>query len=76
MRFADGAEGEADLQDELWGDMFEPLKDKKLFAAFRIDPDLDTLVWPNGADFAPEFLYQQVRPEYTLSFVDGQTRPR
>lgn len=56
LRFNDGAEGVVDLKDELYGEMFEPLKDIKKFKSFRIDPELETLVWENGADFAPEFL--------------------
>ena len=66
LQFADGVEGEVDLESELWGDVFEPLKDKLLFAEFALDPELETVVWPNGADFAPEFLYQKLRPEYEL----------
>lgn len=56
LRFNDGAEGVVDLKDELYGEMFEPLNDIKKFKSFRIDPELETLVWENGADFAPEFL--------------------
>jgi hypothetical protein len=66
LKFLDGAEGEVDLKDELWGEMFEPLKDKDLFAKFSVHKELDTIVWPNGADFAPEFLYQKLRPDYSL----------
>jgi hypothetical protein len=58
LRFADGAEGEVDLANELDGDVFEPLRDRSYFQKLRLDPDLHTIVWPNGADFAPEFLYQ------------------
>ena len=66
LRFADGVEGEVDLEKELWGEVFEPLRDRTTFGNFQLDEELDTLVWPNGADFAPEFLYQQLRPNYTL----------
>ncbi len=62
VRFADGTEGEIDLQGELWGEVFEPLKDKARFAEFVLNEELETIVWPNGADLAPEFLYQQLRP--------------
>jgi hypothetical protein len=61
LRFADGTEGEADLAGELWGEMFLPLRDPAEFRRLRIDPDLHTLVWPNGADLAPEHLYTLVR---------------
>jgi len=60
IRFADGIMGELDLEEELHGRMFEPLKDTAVFEQVRVDPDLDTITWPNGADFAPEFLYQKI----------------
>ena len=56
LRFADGASGEIDLADELIGPIFEPLKNVETFRRFKLDEELHTLVWPNGADFAPEFL--------------------
>jgi hypothetical protein len=61
VRFNDGSEGEVDLSNELDGPMFEPLKDPEVFAQVRLDPDTHTLVWPNGADLAPEFLYKHAR---------------
>ena len=60
VSFEDGTHGEIDLESELWGEMFEPLRDPDRFRAFRLDPELHTIVWPNGADLAPEFLYEQV----------------
>ena len=66
LRFSDGTEGEINLEKELWGEVFEPLKEKNVFSAFSVDPELNTIVWPNGADFAPEYLYQKLRPNYTL----------
>ncbi|HYM99336.1 MAG TPA: DUF2442 domain-containing protein, partial [Aestuariivirgaceae bacterium] len=51
--------GSVDLSAELWGPMFEPLKDKQFFAQATKDPELETVTWPNGADFAPEFLYRK-----------------
>ena len=61
LRFSDGTSGEIDLSDELWGPMFEPLRDLELFRQVRVDHELRTIVWPNGADLAPEFLYERVR---------------
>lgn len=66
LRFSDGVEGEIDLQDELWGEVFEPLKDKSNFSKLTVDQELETIVWPNGADFAPEFFYQKLCPNYSL----------
>ncbi len=45
-----------DLKDELYGEVFEPLKDKDFFKDFFISHN--TIEWKNGADFAPEFLYE------------------
>jgi hypothetical protein len=61
LRFADGLTGEIDLAPELWGEVFEPLRDVSEFAKLKADPELETVVWPNGADFAPEFLYEKVK---------------
>lgn len=61
LRFKDGTEGEADLADALEGPVFEPLHDVAFFRQFSIDPIGRTLVWPNGADMAPEYLYELVR---------------
>ena len=60
LRFGDGTSGVIDLEEQLWGEVFEPLRDPDVFQGFRLDPDLHTIVWPSGADFAPEFLYEQV----------------
>jgi hypothetical protein len=49
-----------DLKDELYGEVFEPLKDLERFKCFKVDPALETFVWDNGADLAPEFLYDQM----------------
>jgi hypothetical protein len=49
--------GIVDLEDDLYGEVFEPLKDKKLFSKIKVDKDLETIVWENGADLAPEYLY-------------------
>ena len=60
LRFNDGTTGTVDLSAELWGLLFEPLKDKTLFGQAAIHPELETVTWPNGADLAPEFLYEQI----------------
>ena len=56
--FFDGKIRTIDLEGELWGEMFEPLKDLDTFQQFKVHPELRTIVWPNGADLAPEFLYE------------------
>jgi hypothetical protein len=61
VRFNDGAEGEVDLAGELEGEVFEPLRDLQAFRSFRVDPELETIVWSNGADMAPEFLYDHMK---------------
>lgn len=61
LRFADGTEGDVDLRDELHGEIFEPLKDRALFQQFFVHPEFHTLAWVNGADMAPEFLYEKMQ---------------
>ncbi len=61
VKFNDGIKGEIDLENELTGEIFGPLKDKKLFKSFKVDPLLETVVWENGADLAPEFLHDNIK---------------
>jgi hypothetical protein len=65
LQFSDGAEGEVDLGPELDGPVFEPLRAPEMFAQVAIDPEVRTIAWPNGADFAPEFLHSLVRKHAT-----------
>jgi hypothetical protein len=61
LAFDDGAQRVVDLADELSGPMFEPLRELSLFHQVRLDPELGTIVWPNGADIAPEALHAGFR---------------
>ena len=56
ISFDDGTDGEVDLEGVLKGPVFEPLRDMHTFKKVVVDPELETVVWPNGADLAPEFL--------------------
>jgi len=63
LRFADGVVGDVDLTARIRaarGPMFEPLKDVGYFASVSVDRELGTVVWPNGADLAPEVLRELV----------------
>ncbi|MBI5042608.1 MAG: DUF2442 domain-containing protein [Nitrospirae bacterium] len=61
VRFNDDIEGEIYLENELEGEIFGSLKDKKKFQSFKVDPILQTIVWENGADIAPEFLHENLK---------------
>lgn len=56
LTFDDGKIKIVDLEPYLWGEMFEPLRKIKKFKQIHID--YDTIAWANGADFAPETLYE------------------
>ena len=56
VSFADGERRRIDVEALLNGEMFEPLRDPAVFSRAVVDPVLGTVVWPNGADFSPEFL--------------------
>ena len=61
LSFEDGTVGEVDLSRQEWRGVFEPLADPGYFAQVRVDPEAGTVVWPNGADMAPEPLYAEAR---------------
>ena len=56
VSFDDGVAGEVDLDGVLEGPVFEALEDEKEFSKAYVDPELETIAWPNGADLAPEFV--------------------
>lgn len=57
VRFDDDTEQTIDFQPVLAGELYRPLRDLSLFDQVRIDPEVHTLVWPNGADFDPATLH-------------------
>ena len=57
VRFDDNTEQTIDFRPVLAGELYGWLRDPKLFNQVRIDPDVETLVWPNGADFDPATLH-------------------
>lgn len=70
LKFNNGAEGIVDLEKELYGEVFEPLKDLKLFQDFTLTGR--TIEWSTGADFAPEYLYEiaEISAKPTVDKVD------
>ena len=61
--FEDGNERDVDLEQELWGPIFAPLRDDpELFRQVRVDEELGTIVWPNGADMDPDVLHGDFEP--------------
>jgi hypothetical protein len=66
LAFDNGLRKRVNLQRELYGPIFEPLKDPAFFARAYLDPDSRTVTWPNGADLAPDFL-SQLEPEEEIS---------
>jgi hypothetical protein len=64
LTFDNGVQKRVNLRPELYGPIFEPLRDPSFFAKAFVDPDSRTVTWPNGADFAPDYLYQ-MEPEET-----------
>jgi hypothetical protein len=59
LRFADGVEKSIDLDPYLHGPVFADIRiDPAVFASVKVDADAGTIVWPNGADLAPDVLYE------------------
>ena len=59
--FDDDTEQVIDLEPVLYGEMYAPLRDVQVFRRVRLDPEVKTLVWPNGADFDPYVLHEWPR---------------
>lgn len=57
VEFDDKTEQEIDFEPVLSGQLFGPLRDLAVFNQVRLDPEIRTLVWPNGADFDPATLH-------------------
>ncbi len=82
LAFNDGTCKQVDVRPLFDGPVFEPLRDPAYFANVALDPVCGTVVWPNGADFAPEALHELEAEDVsgaekgTLRFfaVDGTER--
>ena len=59
LLFDDGLVGDVDFSNLDWKGVFAPLSDRDYFATVKVDPEAATITWPNGADMAPEALYQE-----------------
>jgi hypothetical protein len=67
VRFSDDTEQVINFEPVLAGDLFRPLRDLTIFNQARIDPEVHTLVWPNGADFDPATLHDW--PKYASAMA-------
>lgn len=61
LTFADGLRGDVDILDRMRGSVFEEARGVEGFRRVAIDPETGTVVWPGGADLAPDTLYERVR---------------
>jgi hypothetical protein len=61
LSFADGLSGEVKVLDRMRGPVFEQARTPEGFAEVTVDPETGTVVWPGGADLAPDTLYERVR---------------
>ena len=67
VSFDDGKKRTVDLEPILYGELYGPLSDPALFAEVTVDPEIATVVWPNGADFDPETLHDW--PAHREAFI-------
>jgi hypothetical protein len=58
LSFTDGTVRELDLEQFMWGEVFEPLRNLDAFRQVTVDEELGTIVWPNEADLDPDTLYE------------------
>jgi len=68
VHFDDGTQQTIDFKPILAGELYGPLTDRALFEQVRVDAEVHTLVWPNGADFDPETLHDW--PRYAAAFAE------
>jgi hypothetical protein len=68
VRFDDNTPQTIDFRPILAGELYSPLRDLELFNQVRIDPDVETLIWPNGADFDPATLHDW--PTHEQAFTE------
>ena len=61
LTFADGLKGEVDVLERMRGPVFEQARTSAGFSSVAVDPESGTVVWPGGADLAPDTLYERVR---------------
>jgi hypothetical protein len=61
LRFADGLSGEVEVLDRMRGPVFDQARTPEGFAEVSVDSETGTVVWPGGADLAPNTLYERVR---------------
>jgi hypothetical protein len=62
LTFADGMQGDIDMGPRIWGPAFEAIRgDIEVFRSVSIDDEGGTIVWPNGADYAPDALYDDLK---------------
>ncbi len=73
LQFDDGAVRTIDFRPLLKGELFEPLRDLTLFNQVRLDPEADTITWPNGADFDPATLHDW--PVAQPAYTDSRPKP-
>lgn len=72
LSFDDGLSRTIEFESILAGELFGPLRDPKIFAQVKLDPEIHTLVWPSGADFDPATLHDW--PEHEPSFKAAAER--
>lgn len=75
VQFDDNSEQVINLEPVLHGELYGPLRDLVLFNQVRIDPEVETLVWPNGADFDPETLCNWTHYVHALTKRAQQWEP-
>jgi hypothetical protein len=73
LTFADGLKGTVDLDEIIqhYTGVFAPLLDENYFSQVRLNAELGTIVWPNGADLCPDVLYAYVSGKPIV--VNGET---